>query len=804
MREASPPTDADATAYRCGTFTILPASRLLLHGNQRIELEAKVLDLILLLVENRDHALDKQEIVNALWGHRPVTDAALSQLLYKARRALGDDGDHQSMIRTVYGRGLQWAAPVTIGTATATSDVPRPTVDTTKPAMPSRWRPRAGLAALLLAGLLAAWFIPRSFAPPVPPKPRVAILPITNNTGDASLDWTARGLPGLIASLLGDSPDLDVVDPLQVARIQNFTPPEGRSQAEHIRYVTGADTLISGELSITVGKLHQLALHVDTGQPDSSSDLIVTGSDTGSASLSAVSRLRQVLKLAPPVKPLFEDTPHDAYLAETFARGIDLATQGNWQEAKPHFTLVAQGDARFLPARFLLARAQDNTDQPHEADAGYTSLLADARRLDQPLITAWVLADQTTQAINRHEDAKALELGTQAVAAARKTGDDRLVAGSLLTLASIHARMKHIDQALEQYGQARTLIEASTLRSLQPHLHNTMSFIAAAKQDANAGITAARAELAADEALGNRRGSDIARFNLAYALLENERPMEALPLLAETWTSSGKHHDTALQLAAGNLMAGLLYDKGMYPEIRPLIDSVIQLARTHDNSFMDARMLGLRAGGEYFAGDTRAALETAREAIALAGPSPDPSDILPDLLMEAFIALSADAGSVTGTRHRVDELTSRANDPSSLLFMQRITHALAAAADNDPDGVRKSLDAAATTRGMQSDLLHQAALRIALVMRDDELAGTYLRDFNPDDPDVSADTLRLYAQWASRRNDNTARQRAETRLAGMREDTTAVLTRAGLNLDHAGSPENRPDGTHHHAMREGS
>src|SRR5690349_13305297 len=101
------------TTWVCGEYTIVPACRQLLRAGKPVDLEAKVFDLIVLLVENRARAVGKQEVVAALWGHRPITDAALSQLLYKARRALEDDGDRQAVIRTVYGRGLQWVAPVT-------------------------------------------------------------------------------------------------------------------------------------------------------------------------------------------------------------------------------------------------------------------------------------------------------------------------------------------------------------------------------------------------------------------------------------------------------------------------------------------------------------------------------------------------------------------------------------------------------------------------------------------------------------------------------------------------------------------
>lgn len=99
-----------AAGYRWNDFIIIPAARQILRMGEPVEHEAKVFDLIVLLLEHHERALGKQEIITALWGNRPVTDAALSQLVYKARRALDDDG--RSVIRTVYGRGLQWVAPI--------------------------------------------------------------------------------------------------------------------------------------------------------------------------------------------------------------------------------------------------------------------------------------------------------------------------------------------------------------------------------------------------------------------------------------------------------------------------------------------------------------------------------------------------------------------------------------------------------------------------------------------------------------------------------------------------------------------
>jgi DNA-binding winged helix-turn-helix (wHTH) protein len=791
--------NGDAGVYRCGAHTISPATRRLYRDGAEADIEAKVFDLILLLLENRDRALGKQEVVTALWGHRPITDAALSQLLHKARRALDDNGERQAVIRTVYGRGLQWVAPVSLDV----DDSPLPSPDGDAADLPAMVvvpvtatagrRPHAwwvaALGTLLLLGALASWILLRNPSSTPAPAPRMALLPIVNETGDAALDWTARGLPGLVASLLGDQADLDVIDPLQVAKAWSFTPPKGKTRAEHTRYVTGADILVSGKLGVLPGKVYQLALHVDTGT-DSGSDIVISGSTPSALGVDAVSRLRRALRLDPPATSPFKRTPQDAYLAETFARGIDLAMHGDWQGARPYFVLVVKGQGDLLSARYLLAQAQANTDQPREADAGYTALLADARRLGRIDMAARVLADQAVQASNRHDNTDALKLAGQALDAARRAGDPQVTASVLLAAARSQARLKHVDAALRQYEQARALIEQTPLRSLQPKLHNTMAFIANARDDTAGAIAAARAELDADEALGNERSSNIAGFNLAYALSSDQRPLEALPLLIRTWNWSDQHHDDALQVATANLMTALFYDMGVYEEVRPVIDTAVQQAAAQDNGYMQSQLLGLRAGGEYFGGDKAAALTDCRKASALIDPAQDPATAVDKLAIEAFVALTAEPSSVAGLRRRVDGLVGQIADPAGSRFMQYLVHALAAAASGDRLGARTALDAAAHAPQASRDLLRQFALQIALVTRDDTIAQDHLRDFRLDDADLTADTLRLYGAWSARRGDQENQRRATARLHTLRQAPLDVLARTHFEPVHTARESN--------------
>jgi DNA-binding winged helix-turn-helix (wHTH) protein len=74
--------------------------------------EPQVFDVLALLLRERERVVPKEELLDAVWGSRFVGDSALTNRVKAARRAIGDDGRTQRLIRTVHGRGYQFVADV--------------------------------------------------------------------------------------------------------------------------------------------------------------------------------------------------------------------------------------------------------------------------------------------------------------------------------------------------------------------------------------------------------------------------------------------------------------------------------------------------------------------------------------------------------------------------------------------------------------------------------------------------------------------------------------------------------------------
>lgn len=100
--------------YRFGPNVLDPARRELLRDGVPQPLPARAFDCLLCLIEHRDRAVGRDELVRAVFGRRDASDAQLAQIVLRARRAIGDDGHEQRAIRTVPRFGFRWSADVEV------------------------------------------------------------------------------------------------------------------------------------------------------------------------------------------------------------------------------------------------------------------------------------------------------------------------------------------------------------------------------------------------------------------------------------------------------------------------------------------------------------------------------------------------------------------------------------------------------------------------------------------------------------------------------------------------------------------
>ncbi|MBM3538403.1 MAG: tetratricopeptide repeat protein [Alphaproteobacteria bacterium] len=100
--------------------------RELSRDREPITVEPQVFDLLVFLIENRDRVVSKDDLIAGVWGGRIVSDSTLTSRINAARRAIGDSGERQALIRTYARKGIRFVGEVREGNTPAASKTAQP------------------------------------------------------------------------------------------------------------------------------------------------------------------------------------------------------------------------------------------------------------------------------------------------------------------------------------------------------------------------------------------------------------------------------------------------------------------------------------------------------------------------------------------------------------------------------------------------------------------------------------------------------------------------------------------------------
>jgi len=146
--------------YAFEDYVLDPERRELTRGSEAIAVGPQVFDLLLYLVRNREHVVSKDNLLDGVWSGRIVSESTLTSHINAARKAIGDSGHGQRLIRTVARKGFRFVGGVSEA---------QPSDGGADSAMPAR---------------------PLS----LPDKPSIAVLPFVNMSGDSEQDYFADGM----------------------------------------------------------------------------------------------------------------------------------------------------------------------------------------------------------------------------------------------------------------------------------------------------------------------------------------------------------------------------------------------------------------------------------------------------------------------------------------------------------------------------------------------------------------------------------------------------------------------------------
>jgi len=176
-----------ASRFRVGEWRVAPELNSLERNGHSVHVEPKIMQVLVTLAERPGTVLSKEHILRQVWPETFVSEEVLTRSISELRRVFEDNPREPAYIQTIPKGGYRLLAPV------VTEGVDRETINT------SWWeRKRWGLAiaaGVVLLGALSFYFMNRrQHAESRSWISSLAVLPLTNLSGDASQDYFTDGL----------------------------------------------------------------------------------------------------------------------------------------------------------------------------------------------------------------------------------------------------------------------------------------------------------------------------------------------------------------------------------------------------------------------------------------------------------------------------------------------------------------------------------------------------------------------------------------------------------------------------------
>ena len=202
--------------------------REIYRGTDVVSVTPQVFDLLDYLIHNRERVVSKDDLINAIWNGRAVSDAALTTRLNAARAAIGDSGEAQHLIKTLPRKGYRFVGQVREAQSSASATAANNAIEPSKPALA------------------------------LPEIPSIAVLPFQNMSGDPDQDYFADGVVDEIITALSRFKSLFVI-----ARNSSFTYKGKIVDIKQVGRELGVRYVLEGSVRRAAGKVRIIGQLID-------------------------------------------------------------------------------------------------------------------------------------------------------------------------------------------------------------------------------------------------------------------------------------------------------------------------------------------------------------------------------------------------------------------------------------------------------------------------------------------------------------------------------------------------------------
>lgn len=613
--------------YFCfGEFVLDSAQRELRKQGKPVEIEPRAFDVLLYLARNRDRAVDKDELQDAAWPGMIVTETALTRAVMKARKAVDDDASTQAVIKTLHGHGYRFVARVqpqpgpsgirprlsppmtseneTIQTATA---------GRTQTHGSGRNRSRLIIAVVLGLALSATvgWWIYRTPAG-VSGETQVAVMPISDSTGNPELAWSRLGLMSFVSQLIGGSGELSVVPEANVVSLaDNFqwngdaADPASRDLFDKLRTNLGASHILLMELK-SEGAMLRMNYHL-LGPDERSRSGTIVGDQPTELAQGVVQGVYGLLLRKSRLGDEFPLVSEDPFNNEAFARGMSLSLAGRCAEARQFFKVIVEQEPELFAPRFEYASCLRILGEPAEAEAILNQMIEELlpggaqRPLAQVLMTLGVLYHRT----GRPEEA--ITNYTEALEISEQIGDHELTARVLQNLSITRKSFSELDEAERLLDLAMLEYQDAGRENLPGQLYSGKANIEMARGNFTQAEVYLQQALKAFREIGDRRNEAMMLNNVGYLKWQQGNLQEAENQIAQSLAIRQEIGDRVGVGRNYTMLSGVYSATGDHEKAVEAANSALEIARESNDRLYIATALAQLAEAETARGDLEAA-----------------------------------------------------------------------------------------------------------------------------------------------------------------------------------------------------
>jgi DNA-binding winged helix-turn-helix (wHTH) protein/tetratricopeptide (TPR) repeat protein len=520
--------------YVFGDCRLDTARRELRRAGTPVQLSPKAFDCLTHLIEHRDRAVGRDELVAAVWGATEATDAQVGQAVLKARRAVGDSGDDQQWIRTMPRFGYRWISDVAVeelalGTRIASAIAVPSSASDSSGAVASELPPAASDVSVSVAAVQSARtnvtlrvlvlaFVLTAFAGVVIWRllhpsdtglntgsidaathgDAIAVMPVDVNAGD-EWAWARFGVMDAIATRLRTDGEIVVATNNIIALTRTLPLDADEEAIEHTigakRFVRVLATHASGGWTV------RLSLHVPSGPAHM---VEARGEEVIGTARLAADRLMVMMGRHPPATRSGESLDSIELLQQ-----VDLAILSDDYDSARKLLDEAAPTIQQLPeTRLRRALLWRRTGQIAEAKRLLAPLLGEVSSESDPMLRARILNAIGSIATRdgRYEEAE--QRFSESIGLLQAHPDPATLGNGYLGRGTSFAIRSHYDEALADYARARVTFDLAG------------DMLAIARVESNEGVIDMRIGRYAEALpLFEHAEAQIARFDFPKELL---------------------------------------------------------------------------------------------------------------------------------------------------------------------------------------------------------------------------------------------------------------------------------------------